>query len=154
MKTAQALSQRSCDRCSVRQKTCVARGRSVPLRESVSVPGDAWAEWWSLGRCSQKSRWGRRTLSGGKCSEWSVAGGLCAGNRLGFYLFWKQEGHVRRSACWRGPSSSCPICCHLGEKKKAAWGFPGRVVVKNPPANAGDVASIPGLGGPHTWQSN
>ena len=51
-------------------------------------------------------------------------------------------------------SSSCPICSHLGEQKKAAWGFPGSVVVKNPPANAGDVASIPGLGVPHTWQSN
>ena len=25
-------------------------------------------------------------------------------------------------------------------------GFPGRSVVKNPPANAGDVGSIPGLG--------
>ena len=27
-------------------------------------------------------------------------------------------------------------------------GFPGGVVVKNPPANAGDVDLIPGLGGP------
>ena len=26
------------------------------------------------------------------------------------------------------------------------WGFPGGLVVKNPPANAGDVDSIPGLG--------
>ena len=26
------------------------------------------------------------------------------------------------------------------------WGFPGGSVVKNPPANAGDVDSIPGLG--------
>ena len=26
------------------------------------------------------------------------------------------------------------------------WGFPGGSVVKNPPANAGDVGSIPGLG--------
>ena len=25
-------------------------------------------------------------------------------------------------------------------------GFPGGLVVKNPPANAGDVGSIPGLG--------
>ena len=26
------------------------------------------------------------------------------------------------------------------------WGFPGGSVVKNPPANAGDVGLIPGLG--------
>ena len=26
------------------------------------------------------------------------------------------------------------------------WGFPGGSVVKNPPANAGDKGSIPGLG--------
>jgi len=26
------------------------------------------------------------------------------------------------------------------------WGFPGGSVVNNPPANAGDASSIPGLG--------
>ena len=26
------------------------------------------------------------------------------------------------------------------------WGFPGLSMVKNPPANAGDAGSIPGLG--------
>ena len=26
------------------------------------------------------------------------------------------------------------------------WGFPGGAVVKNPPANAGDVGLIPGVG--------
>ena len=26
------------------------------------------------------------------------------------------------------------------------WGFPGGSVVKNPPANVGDIGSIPGLG--------
>ena len=29
---------------------------------------------------------------------------------------------------------------------KAMWGFPGSSAVKNPPANAGDVGSIPGSG--------
>ena len=29
------------------------------------------------------------------------------------------------------------------------WDFPGGLVVKNPPANAGDLVSIPGLGGFH-----
>ena len=37
-----------------------------------------------------------------------------------------------------------------GAQKKAgvfnSWGFPGGSVVKNLPANAGDVSSIPGLG--------
>ena len=32
--------------------------------------------------------------------------------------------------------------------------FPGGSVVKNPPANAGDVGLIPGWGGSHMWQSN
>ena len=33
-------------------------------------------------------------------------------------------------------------------------GFPGGAVVKNPPANAGDTGSIPGLGRSHMLQSN
>ena len=34
------------------------------------------------------------------------------------------------------------------------WGFPGGIVVKNLPANAGDMGSSPGLGGSHLPQSN
>ena len=33
-------------------------------------------------------------------------------------------------------------------------GFPGRAVVKNPPANAGDTGSSPGPGRSHMLQSN
>ena len=33
-------------------------------------------------------------------------------------------------------------------------GFPGGAVVENPPANAGDTGSSPGLGGSHMPQSN
>ena len=33
-----------------------------------------------------------------------------------------------------------------GSKLKKHWDFPGGAVVKNPPANAGDVGSIPGPG--------
>ena len=33
-------------------------------------------------------------------------------------------------------------------------GFPGGSVVKNQPANAGDMGSIPGLGGSHVLRSN
>ena len=34
------------------------------------------------------------------------------------------------------------------------WGFPGGAGVKNPPANAEDTGSIPGLGRFHVPQSN
>ena len=33
-------------------------------------------------------------------------------------------------------------------------GFPGDSVIKNPPASAGDVDSVPGLGRTHMLQSN
>ena len=34
------------------------------------------------------------------------------------------------------------------------WGFPGGAVVKNPPVNAGDMGSSPGLGRSHMpWSS-
>ena len=36
--------------------------------------------------------------------------------------------------------------CVLGKLRSEAEGFPGGSVVKNPPANAGDVRSIHGLG--------
>ena len=35
-----------------------------------------------------------------------------------------------------------------------SWDFPGGAVVKNPPANAGDMGSSPGLGRSHMSQSN
>ena len=34
------------------------------------------------------------------------------------------------------------------------WDFPGGAVVKNPPANAGDMALIPGMGRSHIPQNN
>ena len=34
------------------------------------------------------------------------------------------------------------------------WDFPGGAVVKNPPANAGDTSSSPGLGRSHALRSN
>ena len=39
-------------------------------------------------------------------------------------------------------------------KIKNFWGFPGGTVVKNPPANAGDMGSSPALGRSHMPQSN
>ena len=38
--------------------------------------------------------------------------------------------------------------------KSQVRGFPGGAVVRNPPANAGDTGSIPGLGGSHMPRSN
>ena len=38
--------------------------------------------------------------------------------------------------------------------KNKISGFPGGTVVKNPPANAGDLGSSPGLGRSHMPQSN
>ena len=35
-----------------------------------------------------------------------------------------------------------------------AQGFPGGSVVKNPPVSAGDMGSLPGLGGSHMPQSH
>ena len=38
--------------------------------------------------------------------------------------------------------------------KKGRWGFPGDLVVKNPPTNAGDINSIPNPGRYHMpWSS-
>ena len=34
------------------------------------------------------------------------------------------------------------------------WDFPGGIVVKNPPANVGDMGSSPGPGRSHMPQSN
>ena len=38
--------------------------------------------------------------------------------------------------------------------KEHCKGFPGGAVVKNPPANAGDTGSSPGLGRSHMPRSN
>ena len=38
--------------------------------------------------------------------------------------------------------------------RKKNWGFPGGLVVKNPPANAGDMGSIPDLERSHMLQGN
>ena len=37
---------------------------------------------------------------------------------------------------------------------KVFWGFPGGAVVKNQPADAGDMGSSPGPGRSHMLQSN
>ena len=39
-------------------------------------------------------------------------------------------------------------------KESYAWGFPGGPVIKNLPANAGDMGSSPGLGRSHMPRNN
>ena len=51
------------------------------------------------------------------------------------------------TACDQTRSLHVPILKH-------SHGFPGGVVVKNPPANAGDMGSSPGPGRSHTLRSN
>ena len=46
------------------------------------------------------------------------------------------------------------LCLFCDIKNKCWMGFPGGAVVKNPPANAGDTGSSPGLGGSHMLRSN
>ena len=41
-----------------------------------------------------------------------------------------------------------------GASKNGCWDFPDGAVVKNPPANAGDTGSSPGLGRSPMPQSN
>ena len=40
------------------------------------------------------------------------------------------------------------------EQRNPVAGFPGGSVVKNPPADAGDMGLIPGLGGSHMLRRN
>ena len=42
----------------------------------------------------------------------------------------------------------------LSSLQKGEWDFPGGPVVKNPPANVGDMGSIPGLGRSHMLWDN
>ena len=57
-------------------------------------------------------------------------------------------------------TTKCNACSYLGSYTAVAggcyqehyWGFSGGSVVKNPPANAEDRCSIPGLGRSHMLQ--
>ena len=41
----------------------------------------------------------------------------------------------------------------MNPQRTSFWGFPGGSVVKNPPADAGDMCSIPGPEGSHVPRS-
>ena len=57
---------------------------------------------------------------------------------------------------WKsGNSPQYSVMAYMGkESKNRVGGFPGGAVVKNPPANAGDMGSSPGPGRSHMQQSN
>ena len=51
-------------------------------------------------------------------------------------------------------SNAKPTILNIIQSEMLPRGFPGGVVVENPPANAGDTGSSPGLGGSHMPRSN
>ena len=46
----------------------------------------------------------------------------------------------------------CIPILHLRVRPRGQTDFPGASVLKDPPANAGDLGSIPGLGKKRKWQ--
>ena len=66
--------------------------------------------------------------------------------RLGTFTAWAQvRSLVRELRSWKP--------CGAAKKKKKV-GFPGGAVVENPPANAGNTGSSPGLGRSHMPRSD
>ena len=55
---------------------------------------------------------------------------------------------------WEEWFSKQNLTLGIEKKKDRVVGFAGGAVVKNPPANAGDTGSSPGLGRCHMPQSN
>ena len=55
---------------------------------------------------------------------------------------------------WNDPFTAFSLYGSWLCKSPLRWGFPGGAVVKNPPANAGDTGSSPGLGRSHMPQSS
>ena len=59
----------------------------------------------------------------------------------------KCKGRERREPCLSQSTSASPLSRTVGATQASIEGFPGGSVVKNPPAEAGDMDSVPGLGG-------
>ena len=58
---------------------------------------------------------------------------------------------IRKTDC---DQKECIPLSGLAHKNLPFVGFPGGAVVENPPANAGDTGSSPGLGRSHMPRSN
>ena len=80
-------------------------------------------------------------------------GSRAAGVREGAWHRGLGQGHLPMGTD-RFPHSSNQYTHECVPAKDESWGFPGGAVVKNPPANAGDTGSSPGLGRPHMPRSN
>ena len=70
---------------------------------------------------------------------------------------------AKKKAAKVADKNCCPLGACMAEaegageglpSKRIVWGFPGGAVVENPPANAGDTGSSPGLGRSHMPRSN
>ena len=109
----------------------------------------------------------RKALSGNRDGE---VGGLAA-SRQGLQAYSPSfaaalAAAAAAAACVPTPGGEegerlwkvCPCIsrAHLfqPQENQLVRGFPGGAVVKNPPANAGDTGSSPGLGGSHIPQSS
>ena len=104
-------------------------------------------EWWSKGGGGrQKPQWREVRRSQGRGSQ-----------KEEFKL--SPEGWDLGQSISEGKTRECKISSQVRytlvdmDRKKDPEDFPGGPVVKNPPANAGDPGSIPGLGRFHKLQA-
>ena len=94
-----------------------------------------------------------RFIDGNKCTI--VMGDVGSGGKV--CMWWWGAGSL-----WKLSVLSGQFCCEpktaLKNKvlflKNGQRNFPGGTVIKNPPANAGDVGSSPGPGRSHMLRSN
>ena len=66
---------------------------------------------------------------------------------------------IPTALCWqpgrtRGKRTKDPFQVDVSRDDEGGWNFPGGAVVKNPPANAGDMGLSPGPGRSHMSRSN
>ena len=78
--------------------------------------------------------------------RWSWGSDASAGERLQIQIIISRE-------VWLHGDHNKSVACRL-ISKLYQWDFPGGAVVKNPPANAGDMGSSPGLGRSQVLRSN
>ena len=85
---------------------------------------------------------------GRKCTDhhdayWIGAGEARRGCDKHFYQ--PKDKATSKSACGL-LAPKAPLCVSILSSLYLSWGVPGGLVVENPPANAGDVGSMPAMG--------